>query len=67
MNPKMNRKTFILYFDDNYFKKGDILDSGTSYQVKVIKVYKYNLFRRLLFKWFNIPFKMYNCVKVKDI
>lgn len=66
MNPGKNGKTFTIYLEDTFFKKGDILTSEESTNLKVIKVYKFNLWRKLLYKLgFNI--KIFNGVKVKTI
>lgn len=33
---------FIIRFDSNYFNKNDVLTLQKEYQVKIIKVYKFN-------------------------
>jgi len=61
------KKPFILKFEENYFKKSDILFCGEpEYKVRITKVYKYNWYRKLL-NFFGIPFKLFNCVKVEEI
>jgi hypothetical protein len=58
---------WYLYISDNYVKKKDILTIGNGiYKVIVIKVYKYNLWRKLL-KLFGIKFEHFNCVKVREL
>lgn len=54
---------FIIRFDSNYFNKNDVLTLQKEYQVKIIKVYKFNLYRKVL-HFFGFKFKLYNCVKV---
>lgn len=57
---------FIIRFDSNYFNKNDVLTLQKEYQVKIIKVYKFNLYRKVL-HFFGFKFKLYNCVKVETI
>lgn len=57
---------FIIRFNGNYFNKNDILTLQKGYDVKIIKVYKYNWYRKVL-HFFGFKFKLYNCVKVETI
>jgi len=59
-------KPFILMFNKNYFKKNDILIcDNTPSKVRVTKVYKYNLWRKIL-NLCGVKFKLFNCVKVEN-
>ena len=60
-----NKKTFIIHLEENWFKNNDILDINT-FHLQVIKVYKYNIWRKLL-KFLGFKFKMFNCIRVKYI
>ena len=65
--PRSKAGVFVLKFDQDYeFARKNILCSPNGYQVKITKVYKFNWYRRLLY-FFGIPFKMFNCVKVKEL
>ena len=67
--PGYKTKPFYIKFDGNYFKRGDVLHVSSprqGIQIEVIKVYKFNLWRRVL-NFFGIPFKMFGFVKVKEI
>jgi len=53
-------------FNKNYFKKNDILIcDNTPSKVRVTKVYKYNLWRKIL-NLCGVKFKLFNCVKVEN-
>ena len=65
---KIDSNTFTIKFDDKQgFGKGDILNVTKGSQLRILKVYRYTWFRRLLSKWFNRPFKFANCIKVEQI
>lgn len=66
MESKTFSKPFIVVLEENWYKKGDILTSASNFQVRVTKVYKYNLWRKIL-NFFGIKFKLFNCVLVKPI
>ena len=59
-------KSFIIKCDSNWFKKNEILDTPSGVRLKVTKVYKYNLWRKFL-HLLGIKFKMFNCVRLKEI
>ena len=62
----LNKTSFIIKFDTNTFNRKNILMTPGGTKVKVIKVYKYNLYRRIL-HFFGFQFKLFNCVKVKQL
>lgn len=67
MTPGKHWGTFVLTFsEDFHFKTEDILIGANGFKVQVTKVYKYNLWRKIL-NFFGIPFKMFNCILVKEI
>jgi hypothetical protein len=67
MVPGIKPGIFTLQFTEDYnFHRKDILVRDNGFAVKVIKVYKYNLWKRIL-NFFGIPFKLFNCVLVKEI
>ena len=64
--PGSKAKPFLLKFEDSFFQKGNILNSGLpNVQLRIIKVYKFNWYRKLL-HFFGFKFKMFNCVKVEN-
>jgi len=58
-------KPFNLKFKDHTFKRGDILLCNEG-RLRITKVYKYNLYRKIL-NIFGIEFKLSDHVKVKEI
>lgn len=58
-----NSTSFTIKFEDHYFKQGDIIEASDTIQLKVIKVYKFTWWRRILFK-FGFPFKHMDCIRV---
>lgn len=62
--PGINQQSFVMKLSDVFFKKGDTLTFGGNTTVKVVKVYKYNIWRKFL-NFFGIKFKLFNCIKVK--
>lgn len=59
-------KVIYLTLSSNWYNKNDILITGDSIKLKVIKTYKLNWWRKLLLKLgFNI--KSGNCIKCKII
>jgi hypothetical protein len=63
---KLNNKPFIVMIPNSCYKKNDIIEVPLLYNLKVLKVYKYNWYRKLL-KLFGIKFHNKNCLKVKNI
>ena len=61
--PGSKSKPFIIKLEEDWFKKGDILETSDESKLKIIKIYKFNWWRRLLF-WFGFPFKYAQCIKV---
>jgi hypothetical protein len=61
-----NNKLFKIQFEKAWCKKDDILNIPNSVQLKVLKVYKFTWWRKIL-SWFGVPFKSMNCAKVKQI
>ena len=61
-----NDKPFIIMIEESCYKKGDIIGVPLLYDLKVIKVYKYNWYRKLL-EFFGFKFHNKNCLKVKNI
>lgn len=61
--PGIKPEPFFIHFSTGYFKKGDIISSANNSILKVIKVYKYNWWRKLL-NFFGIRFKLVNVIKV---
>lgn len=58
---------FYIQFDENWFKKGDVLQGKDGIRCKVIKVYKITWWKKLLIK-LNIRKRFKNNeVKVKPI
>lgn len=62
----INHKPFYIFLNESWYKKNDILNLPSGFQVKVVKVYKYNWYRKLL-NFFGFKFKWLNCVKVKTL
>lgn len=63
--PGRNEDQFILKFAENFhWRINDIIYGSDGIEVKVVKIYRFNLFRRILW-FFGIPFKYMNCVKVE--
>ena len=62
----VNDKPFIVMIENSSYKKNDIIEVPLLYNLKVLKVYKYNWYRELL-EFFGIKFKNKNCIKVKNI
>ena len=58
-------KSFIIQVDKNWFNTDDIITNQNGVSVRVIKVYKYNLWRKFL-NLLGIKFKLFNCIKVKE-
>lgn len=65
-NSKLNNKPFIVMIPGSYYKKNDIIEVPLLYNLRVLKVYKYNWYRKL-FKFFGVRFRNKNCLKVKNI
>ena len=61
-----DKNTFTIKFSEGYFSKNDIINIGNTTQAKVVKVYKYTWWRKLL-AWFGMPFKMMDMVKVEEV
>lgn len=59
-------KPFVVRFSEAYWKKGDFITSEQGTKLKVIKVYNYNFYRKIL-NYFGFPFKLMNCIKVQNI
>lgn len=66
MQKKIKDIEFDIYFDTQPFKKGDILVSCGNIELKVIKTYPFNWWRKLL-KLLRLPYTDSNTVKVKYI
>lgn len=63
--PGINGKPFYLKFDTLWFKKGECITTGLGVNMVVVKVYKYNWWRKLLIK---LGFKVkVGILKVKTI
>lgn len=60
----MGDETFIMTFRKNYFNKNDILLSGEDRQLKVIKIYKDNFWRKFL-HFLGFKIMLYGEIKVK--
>ena len=58
--------TFKLHLKAEWFNKGDIISTADDIQLKILKVYKFTWWRKLLF-WFGIHFHSMDLVKVKQI
>jgi len=63
--PGKNNESFVIKLDASYFDKGEIFENPDGEKYIITKVYKFNWYRKLLL-YFGMPFKMFNCVKVKD-
>lgn len=62
-----NGEPFRLSFNEGQFKKGEIIRMAPSgFTVKVKKVYKFNLFKRILF-YFGYDFKSMELEEVKHV
>lgn len=48
--PGIKSKPFLIYFSENWYKKGDILVTGQGIELKVIKVYKLTWWKKILIK-----------------
>lgn len=57
-------RDWFLYGVLGYVKKGDIIETGGGDTYIVTKVYKFNLWRRIL-EWLGKPFEYHNCVKIR--
>jgi len=66
MGPGLTKNKFTLVFKEQYFNKGDLLQTSDNVRLKLTKVYKYNWWRKLL-NFLGIQFKMFNCVKVEEV
>ena len=65
--PGKNSKTFTIRFAKDYFlAKDNVLYGPNGVKFKVTKTYKFNLWRRILYR-FGIKFKMHDCVKVEQL
>lgn len=63
--PEKKRSLFIIKFDTTVpFNQKNILTTPDNTQVRITKIYKYNLYRKIL-RFFGFRFKLFNCVKVK--
>lgn len=59
-----SNKPFIIYIHDHCFKEDDVICIDI-YYYRVVKVYKYNLWRKIL-NFFGIKFKLHNCLQIKQ-
>ena len=62
----MKNKPFILYLSEPWVNKKDILLTRDNFKLKVIKVYKYRWWKKILSR-LGFKIKVYNGVKVKEI
>jgi len=65
MIPGKNKNEFTLIFQESWFNKGDILETQDKLKYKVVKVYKYNWYRKLR-NFLGLSFKSSKCIKVKE-
>lgn len=64
--PGKEGKTFVIKFDREHFKKGDLLTYGASITtLKVIKVYKLTWWRKLLMRM-GFRIRLIHAVKVQE-
>jgi hypothetical protein len=63
-NSKHRTSSFMIRLSDQFYERGDCFYSEDGSRYKIIKVYKYNWYRKFLFKVFGIPFKLKNHYKV---
>jgi len=65
-HPGIGKQRFKVTLSPKEFSKGDVLNMGNkNTQVKVVKVYKYNWWRKLLV-WFGYPkVKLFTGIKVE--
>jgi hypothetical protein len=65
--PGKDGKTFTIRFAEDYnMARNDIMVGVNGVKCQVTKVYRFNIWRRILCL-FGIEFKMFNCVVVKEI
>ena len=48
IEPGYKSGTFTIFFKEPYFRKNDVITAEENHKLKVIKVYKYNLWRKFL-------------------
>jgi hypothetical protein len=61
----LDGETFKLKMEAEYFAHGNLYHFGTGQKFKVKKVYKFNWWRRLLFR-LGVSFKSMDLEEVKD-
>jgi len=64
----MKKQSFVLRLSQEgvvEWEKGDIVTASGNHRCKIIKVYRYNLWRRFLKVVFGIKFWKKDCYKVK--
>ena len=65
MKSKLNQ--YLLYFENNPFKQGNIIFADSNqHKLIVKKIYRYNLWRKAL-NFFGFKFKLLNCIKIKEV
>lgn len=64
-NPGINNKSFFIRLDKtSFYKKNEILILPNSREVKIIKTYPYNWYRKIL-NFLHLPFKTCDIIKCK--
>ena len=66
LKEKLCGKPIYLTLSENYFNKGDILTTGDSVKLKVVKTYKLTWWRKLLMK-LGFKIRSSNCIKCKIV
>jgi len=62
----MRRNIVKIRITPNWTKKGDVITNADYIKYKVIKVYKFNLWRKIL-QFFGFKFKLLNHIKMKQL
>jgi hypothetical protein len=66
--PGLYGKPFYLKFDQEWVRRGDILETSDNYKLKVLKVYKFTWWKKILFRLgFRFKSMEVGLIKAKSI